>query len=67
MIKIDSLTYKYNDIKTDSPALDNINLEINEGEYICVLGNNGSRKNYFSYAFKWAFNTKIRRCVHRQC
>lgn len=65
MIKINNLTYKYDKAKGNSWALDNINLEINEGEYLCVLGNNGSRKNYFSYALKWAANARHRRCVHR--
>ena len=41
MIQIKNLTYKY----TNSPnlALDNVTLNINEGEFICILGSNGSR------------------------
>ena len=65
MIKISNLTYKYDKTKKDSWALDNINLDINEGEYLCILGNNGSRKNYFCYALKWDYIARYRGRIHR--
>ena len=42
MIKIKNLTYKY---KNGQEALTNINLDINEGECICIIGQNGSGKS----------------------
>lgn len=41
MITIKDLNYKY---KTSNFSLDNINLEIKDGEFICIIGRNGSRK-----------------------
>ena len=42
MIKITDLTYKY---KTGDQVLKNINLEINTGEFVCIVGKNGSGKS----------------------
>ncbi|MBN4089489.1 energy-coupling factor transporter ATPase [Mycoplasma enhydrae] len=46
MIEIKKLCYKY----PGAPklALDNINLTINEGQYVAILGHNGSGKSTFS-------------------
>ena len=41
MIKVKNLTHYYNNDK----ALENINLEINKGEFICLVGENGSGKS----------------------
>lgn len=41
MIKVKKLTYYYNNDK----ALENINLEINKGEFICLVGESGSGKS----------------------
>ena len=41
MIKVKNLTHYYNNDK----ALENINLEINKGEFICLVGESGSRKS----------------------
>ena len=41
MIKIKNLTHYYNKDK----ALDNINLEINNSEFICFIGESGSGKS----------------------
>ncbi len=43
MIKINDVTYKYPGAET--PAVDSLSLEINEGERLCVLGANGSGKS----------------------
>ena len=43
MIKIEKLTYKYPNATT--PALDNINLEIHEGEFILLVGLSGCGKS----------------------
>ena len=42
LIKINNLNFSYPAKKN---ALKNINLEINEGEFVCVLGENGSGKS----------------------
>ena len=41
MIKVKKLTHYYNNDK----ALENINLEINKGEFICLVGESGSGKS----------------------
>ena len=41
MIKVNNLTHYYNNDK----ALENINLEINKGEFICLVGESGSGKS----------------------
>lgn len=45
MIKIQDLNYKY---KTGEFALSNINLEIKDNEFVCIIGRNGSGKSTFS-------------------
>ena len=45
-IKIENLSYLYDDdVQMSSPVLKNFSLEINEGEFIAVLGHNGSGKS----------------------
>ncbi|MDO4661989.1 MAG: energy-coupling factor transporter ATPase [Tissierellia bacterium] len=50
MIKIENLSYSYENISDDgnvtyTNALNNINMEINEGEFVAILGHNGSGKS----------------------
>ena len=45
MIKIKNLSYKY---KNGNKVLNNINLNINKGEFVCIIGKNGSGKSTFS-------------------
>ncbi|MBR3697434.1 MAG: ATP-binding cassette domain-containing protein [Clostridia bacterium] len=45
MITVKNLNYKY---KTGNFSLDNINLEINDGEFVCIIGENGCGKSTFS-------------------
>lgn len=41
MIKLKEVNFKY---KNGKEVLKNINLEIQEGEFIAIIGKNGSRK-----------------------
>lgn len=41
MIKLEEVNFKY---KNGIEVLKNINLEIQEGEFVAVIGKNGSRK-----------------------
>jgi len=46
MIKIENLNFIYNpDSPFETKALNNINLEINEGDFIGLLGHTGSGKS----------------------
>ncbi|MBE6576688.1 MAG: energy-coupling factor transporter ATPase [Ruminococcaceae bacterium] len=48
-IKTVGLSYKYEDADVnDSPVLSDLSLEINEGEFVAVLGHNGSGKSTFA-------------------
>lgn len=40
MIKVDNVSFNYKSNK----AIDNVSLEINEGEFVSIIGVNGSRK-----------------------
>ncbi len=47
-VNLQNVTYKYPLTKT--PALQNINLQINEGEFVAVIGSNGAGKSTLCYA-----------------
>lgn len=47
IINLQDVTYKYP--LTDSPALQNINLQVNEGEMVAVIGPNGAGKSTLCY------------------
>lgn len=44
-------TYGQGDAKTE--VLSNINLEIQEGEFVAIVGFTGSGENNFSKPYKW--------------
>ena len=48
LIKTENLCYKYVDEEVENLILDNVNLEIKKGEFVCVLGHNGSGKSTFA-------------------
>ena len=55
IIKAENLSFSYEDTetegvlaKTQPPALDNVSVSIRKGEYIAVLGHNGSGKSTFA-------------------
>lgn len=43
MIKLENVNFKY---KNSDAILKNINLEVQEGEFVAIIGKNGSRKIY---------------------
>ena len=48
-IKTVNLTYRYEDADmNESPVLKNLSIEINEGDFVAVLGHNGSGKSTFA-------------------
>ena len=47
-IKTENLCYSYEDENEKIPAVSEINLEIREGEYVAVIGRNGSGKSTFA-------------------
>ena len=48
IVNLQNVTYKYP--LTDSPALQNINLQVNEGGFVAVIGPNGAGKSTLCYA-----------------
>lgn len=47
IVELKNVTYKYP--LTDSPALQNVNLHINEGEFVAIVGPNGAGKSTLCY------------------
>ncbi len=47
-IKVENLTFLYDDGDKHIPALHNVNVNIDEGEYVAVIGRNGSGKSTFA-------------------
>lgn len=51
MIKTENLFFKYDDEKEDIYALKNVNLYIEDGEFVVIIGHNGSGKSTLSKLF----------------
>ncbi|MBE6600098.1 MAG: energy-coupling factor transporter ATPase [Ruminococcaceae bacterium] len=47
-IEVENLSFVYEDESDKIPALHNVNLKINAGEYVAVIGRNGSGKSTFA-------------------
>jgi energy-coupling factor transport system ATP-binding protein len=47
IVELKDVTYRYP--LTDSPALQNINLKVNEGEFVALIGSNGAGKSTLCY------------------
>jgi energy-coupling factor transport system ATP-binding protein len=57
MISVKNLSYWYPD--AEKPALDNVNLEIFEGEFVLILGASGSGKSTLLYALNGILEHEI--------
>ena len=55
MIKLQNVNFRY---KNGKDVLKDINLEIKEGEFISIIGKNGSRKVYYGKNYFWIRKTK---------
>lgn len=51
MIRTENLFFKYDDEKEEKYALKNINLHIEDGEFVVIIGHNGSGKSTLSKLF----------------
>ncbi len=47
-IKVENLNFSYSDSDMEIPALHNVSLSIDSGEYVAVIGRNGSGKSTFA-------------------
>ncbi|MEM3404289.1 MAG: ABC transporter ATP-binding protein [Nitrososphaeria archaeon] len=57
MIKINDLTYWYP--RMESPSLDRVNLEINDGEFVLIVGASGSGKSTLLFALNGILQHEI--------
>ena len=48
MIKTENVSFKYPGQEEENYALKDINIKINKGEFVAILGHNGSGKSTFA-------------------
>ena len=47
-IKVENLSFSYDDDAVHIPAVSNLSIDIEEGSYVAVIGRNGSGKSTFA-------------------
>lgn len=63
MIELKNVLYKY---KNGTIVLDNIDFKIDDGEFISIIGKNGSRKIHSGQTYIWNFKTDKRRYFYKR-
>lgn len=65
-IKLENVTYIYDKkTKYERKALDNINLEIEKGEFVGIVGNTGSGKTTLIEHLNGLIRPSSRQSIHR--
>ena len=54
MIKLENVNFKY---KANN-VIQDVNININEGDFISIIGKNGSREIYYCKTYIWNRKTK---------
>ena len=50
LLKVKNLNFEY---VNKQPILKNISFKVDEGEFIAIVGENGSRKKYINKMYSW--------------
>jgi len=55
IVRVENLVYRYDDEIVTKNAVDNVSLNINEGEFVVIIGHNGSGKSTLAKHFNGIF------------